>query len=209
MSQDFVLPTGLDKLRVAIKTRIANALEALRTLFSGTAAPSSPSAGQPWFDTTTGLLYVRNAANSAWVAVANVGADLVVPVPGSQFVAASITGTTTLKLGAAPRAGTVLGVVILGETATTSSSGNEWQPMLRKRTVAAPGSTVNLFSGVAGTFTSLSGVYTAGEFVAHKAAFFTANQNATVDQHDVLELVLTEAGAATSLANVSAWALMR
>lgn len=211
MSQDYVIPTGLDKLRVAIKTRIANALEALRSHFSGTAAPGTPVAGQPFFDTTTGILYLRNVANTQWVAIANASDDLAIGVPGSQFVVPSLSATTTLKLGAAPRAGTILGVAILAETATSGSSGsNEWRPMLRKRTVASPGSTVDLFSGTVGTFTTLSGVYTAGELVAHKVALFLANQNAAVGALDVLELVMTKQGTPTSpLVNVSAWALMR
>lgn len=208
MSQDYVLPLGTDTEATALATRVPACLEALRSLFSGGTEPTAKTPYQLWADTTSGWVKIRNAANTDWIKAFRLASALVQPVPGSQFVVPSLSGTTTLKLGAAPRAGTVLGVVILGETASSSSSGNEWRPMLRKRTVATPGSTVDLFSGAVGTFTSLSGVYTAGEFVAHKAAMFLANQNAGVDQHDVLELVMTELGAATTLANVSAWALM-
>jgi hypothetical protein len=38
----------------------------LKSCFSGSSAPSSPVAGLLWFDTSTGLLYQRNVANSAW-----------------------------------------------------------------------------------------------------------------------------------------------
>ncbi len=46
-----------------------NALQALASLSSGASEPSTRYAYQWWADTTTGLLKIRNAANSAWVTV--------------------------------------------------------------------------------------------------------------------------------------------
>ena len=43
------------------------ALQALASQSSGSSAPSTTYPAQPWFDTTTGLLKFRNAANNAWV----------------------------------------------------------------------------------------------------------------------------------------------
>jgi hypothetical protein len=46
---------------------IEDNLLCLKTSFSGDSAPSSPSAGQWWFDTNTNILKLRNEANSAWL----------------------------------------------------------------------------------------------------------------------------------------------
>ena len=39
----------------------------LKSLFSGTSAPSNTVAGMPWFDTTKKVLKVRNTTDAAWV----------------------------------------------------------------------------------------------------------------------------------------------
>lgn len=52
-----------------VRTDINAALAAAFGLSSGTSAPSTTIAYMPWADTTTGLLKIRNAANSAWVTV--------------------------------------------------------------------------------------------------------------------------------------------
>ena len=41
MAQSFDLPVGTDRLNVAIKSKIADSLEALRTTHSGTSSPTS------------------------------------------------------------------------------------------------------------------------------------------------------------------------
>lgn len=41
----------------------------LKSMFSGTSAPSATIAGQPWFDTTKKIMKIRNAANSNWQGV--------------------------------------------------------------------------------------------------------------------------------------------
>lgn len=46
-----------------------SALQALATLSSGASSPATIYAYQWWADTTTGLLNIRNAANSAWITV--------------------------------------------------------------------------------------------------------------------------------------------
>jgi hypothetical protein len=42
---------------------------ALKTLFSGSSAPSDSTGGMPWFDTGKKILKIRNSANSAWLGV--------------------------------------------------------------------------------------------------------------------------------------------
>jgi hypothetical protein len=192
----------------ALETAIPANFASLRSNFSGSSAPSSTTPYMLWADTGTGWLKIRNAADSAWLKVAPLATDFVLPLPGTQFNIASLSATTTARLGAVPRAGNVLGVKIVCDTASTSSGGNEWQVSLKKRTAATPGSTVNLFTATVGTFTSLSGVYTGGDLVAFKVATFLANQNSTVVVDDALELTMTKVGTATTLVNAMAWAVM-
>ena len=53
----------------AVRADLNNALSAIVTNNSGASAPSPTYAYQWWPDTTTGLLKLRNAANSGWVTV--------------------------------------------------------------------------------------------------------------------------------------------
>lgn len=209
MSQTWQMPpNGTDSANAFLRGPLPNSMEALRTHHSGATEPSLRVPYMTWADTTSGWLKIRNAANTDWVKACPLAEHFVLPVPGSLFSVASLSATTTAKLGAVPRAGTVKKLVILCDTASTSSSGNEWQPMMRKRTNATPGTPVNLFSGTVGTFTALSGVGGATEFVAYKVLEFTPDQNATVAAGDLLELVMTKAGTATTLVNAVAWAVM-
>jgi len=58
----------------AFRADLNNALGALVTLSSGATAPSPTFAFQFWADTSTGLLKVRNSANTAWVDVGTLSA---------------------------------------------------------------------------------------------------------------------------------------
>lgn len=49
------------------RTDINNALQALASLSSGTAAPSTTYANMLWYETDTNLLKMRNEANNAWL----------------------------------------------------------------------------------------------------------------------------------------------
>jgi hypothetical protein len=206
MTQTFDLPDLNSSAAGAIATMLPAALQSLRSLFSGDTAPASPVAGQPWADTSTGNLMVRNASNTAWLKVCSLNASNVVQLSVENWFVASLSATRSGKLGVCPRAGTVKRLVLLCDTASTSSSGNEWRAMLRKRTNATPGTAVDLFSGNVGTFTALVGVRSpATEFVAHQAMVFTPNQNASVADLDVLELEMTRLGTGTTLANFRAF----
>ena len=59
---------------VAFLADLNNALAAIASSNSGNAAPSTTYAYQPWADTNTGLLKIRNAANNAWVTIGTLGA---------------------------------------------------------------------------------------------------------------------------------------
>lgn len=53
----------------AVRADLNNAFSAIATLNSGATAPTTTYAYQPWADTATGLLKLRNAANTAWITV--------------------------------------------------------------------------------------------------------------------------------------------
>jgi hypothetical protein len=61
---DYVIANGTG---AAVRSDINGALGAIVTNNSGATEPSTTYAFQLWADTTTGLLKIRNAANSAWV----------------------------------------------------------------------------------------------------------------------------------------------
>jgi hypothetical protein len=79
---------------LAFRQDLNNALAAIVSQNSGAAEPSTTYAYQPWADTTTGLLKIRNAANNAWITVgtladANLG---LLPTTGG-----TLTGNLTLN----------------------------------------------------------------------------------------------------------------
>lgn len=51
----------------SFRTDLNNALVALATTSSGTAAPSTTFENQLWYETDTNVLHIRNEANSAWL----------------------------------------------------------------------------------------------------------------------------------------------
>lgn len=56
---------------LAVREGFNNALDSAFTLNSGPTAPASPQAGLLWLDTATGVLKIRNDANTAWVDLAD------------------------------------------------------------------------------------------------------------------------------------------
>jgi hypothetical protein len=61
---DYVIANGTG---AAVRSDLNNALAAIVSQNSGATTPSTTYAYQWWADTTTGLLKLRNAANSAWI----------------------------------------------------------------------------------------------------------------------------------------------
>jgi hypothetical protein len=65
MSQhDYVLD---NQAGAQFRSDLNNALAAIATANSGATAPTTTYANQLWYDTTLGILNIRNAANSAWL----------------------------------------------------------------------------------------------------------------------------------------------
>jgi len=205
MAQDFSLPVGTDRLNVAIKTKIADSLEALRTVHSGTTAPTATVAYMLWMDTgsTPAVLKMRNSSDSDWVAVSSLAGSPTRRLQAESV--ASLTGSTTLWIGPATYACTAQRLIVFAETASTSSSGNEWQFQVENYPFADPTTPVDLISATVGTCTALDGVGGGSEFVANKVLTFTLDQNQTLADGDILRVEVTEAGTATSLTNFHAY----
>lgn len=206
MTQDFDLPTGTDRLNVAIKTKIANALEALRTLHAGTSAPVTPGTPMLWLDTSTTppMLKMRDVGDTTWFELMSIS--------GGQHqrleavaLAGSLSATATGFVGSVPKACIVKRIVLIASNASSSSSGNEWQLQLTNYPALAPASPVTLISAACGTFTALGGVGGGAEHVADAALSYTPNQNTTLADLDVLELTLTKVGTATTLTDFHAF----
>jgi hypothetical protein len=78
----------------AFRADLNNALAAIVTNNSGTAAPSVTYAYQPWADITTGLWKVRNASNTDWIVVGTIDApNLGLATAASVVEASPVLGT--------------------------------------------------------------------------------------------------------------------
>lgn len=97
-------------LGATVRADINNALLAIVSQNSGASAPSTTFAFMWWADTTTGLLKIRNAANSAWITVGTLAAanlGLLSLAGGSltgalnEAAGADIVSATTTDIGAA------------------------------------------------------------------------------------------------------------
>jgi hypothetical protein len=196
MAQSYQAPTSSDSLATAVGTLTADSLEALRTVHSGGSAPSSTVAYMLWADTGTGWLQIRNSADSAWIAVAPLASAWQIGTFRHDMGAVSAT-TTAERLFVAPAACTITRIGLIGDTATTSSSGNEWQFSLDNVT-----QTLALFSATVGTYTALGGVGGGAELAADTIYDLTPDQNTAIAQGDVLDFTLTAAGTATALGDL-------
>lgn len=109
----------------AVRADLNALAQAIATLNSGAAAPTTTFANMFWYDTTNNILKVRNAANSAWLSAFTLSGGILVatnnlPLSGGTIVAtnpsvalqkAASTNTATLfgTTGANNRWGFVLG----------------------------------------------------------------------------------------------------
>ena len=94
---DYVIANGTG---AAVRSDLNNALAAIVSQNSGATAPSPTYAYQFWADTTTGLLKLRNAANSAWITLFQLDGEWsTLPVENGTAAAPSIyfkdSGTDT------------------------------------------------------------------------------------------------------------------
>lgn len=185
----------------AVRADLNNALAAIVSLNSGASAPSTTYAYQPWADSTTGLLKLRNAANTGWITIgtlasANLGL-LVAPTgagTADQVVATDGAGVQSFV----DRARAV------AATSQNSTSGTfidftsipAWARIIN---VSFAGVSTNGTSnlqvqlGTSSGFTTtgyLSGCFTSASSVANSTTGFlvTATRAATTVTHGVMSL---------------------
>lgn len=171
----------------AVETHIPNRTESLRSLHSGPTAPSSTVAFMLWADTTNSVLWMRNAGNSAWVAIATLGAEFGREVHNCERIA-SVGSSTSFYLPVPWRNCRLVRAVILTATATTGSSGsNNWNLNIQNLSAGS----VNLHSTGKGTDTD-------EEFAVLTPWVFTPDQNQDVTAGDILLVNFTKTGTPTS-----------
>lgn len=105
---------------LAFRQDLNNALAAIVSQNSGASEPSTTYAYQWWADTTTGLLKIRNAANSAWITIgtlASTGLGL------ATAASPTFTGTSTFT-GDVLLSGTGVLDLPVGTTAQRPGSPN-------------------------------------------------------------------------------------
>jgi hypothetical protein len=93
-THDYVIANGTG---AAVRSDLNDALAAIVSNNSSATAPATTYAYQWWADTTTGLLKVRNAANSAFVTVGTLASTNLglASLAGATFTGDVILGTTT------------------------------------------------------------------------------------------------------------------
>lgn len=121
MSQDYSDDVfGTTQQVQANMQQIEDNFAALKSAFSGAAAPSDPVEGMWWLDTTTHLLKMRNEANSAWLSVW----DMANNKPVVANLSNEITGAMIAASAKDPAAGTA-GLRTLGTGASQACAGND------------------------------------------------------------------------------------
>ena len=93
-THDYVIANGTG---AAVRSDLNDALAAIVSQNSNSTEPATTYAYQWWADTTTGLLKIRNAANSAWVTVGTLASTNLglASLAGATFTGDVILGTTT------------------------------------------------------------------------------------------------------------------
>jgi hypothetical protein len=181
-------PQGTDRAGELLKTDLPAALESLRTMFAGAAEPTTTTAYMLWADTGNSELKQRNAANTGWVTLGPLLGMLSRQVVRAELL--SLSATTARLLWAPPVGFTVTRLLLLSDTTTTSTAGNEWTFSLTNKTDAA-----ELFATDPDTVTD-------GDLTADTAYPLIPDQNLTLDPDDVLEFTATKAGTATTVSQL-------
>ena len=191
-----VPPSGTDRAGLVIKTTIPNALESLRTLHNGTDLPTETAPRMLAVREADGLIYQRNAGDSAWYVLGcagRIGRHSV----RAEFLSLSATAVRRLV---APMGGMIVErLVLISDTLSSSSSGNEWQVDVYNATQA-----VSLFSGVVGTYSSTPGIGGGAELAVDVAWPLTPDQNLALAPNDVLRVAMTAVGTVTPIGELTA-----
>lgn len=121
MAQDWTdnIPSASNQWASDLEDMEAN-FEAIKSLFSGTSAPSNPVAYMPWGDTTNHIFKLRNEANSSWLSVWDMANNKPIITNLSGDITAAMIHSD-YKDGAAGTAS----LRTLSTTATSACAGND------------------------------------------------------------------------------------
>jgi len=177
------------------RTAWNNADEALRTLHSGTSAPSSTVAGLLWFDTTNDLVKMRNEADSGWIVIWDSANGVVrTAVASYQFTLAASSYSTEAEVPIiiVPYNATLLTARLVSSQTTASSDGsNKWLSSILNKTEGVDISSADLNTDT----TELT------SFAAQSYALTGANTDLAAG--DVLTGTIQSVGSPTSLQHYS------
>lgn len=197
MAQQYGTPAGSDVSGSAIKTIIPNALAALLSNNSGTAAPSYAVAFTTWVHETANLLKIRNAANSGDVDLFPVDRSAAVLYPHTHIGAVSAAGDHYLLV--AKENMTVRSLTLVSAAASTSSEGVEFTFDLYNVT-----QTQSLFSAIPGTDTLRAGIGGGSDLAVDTPYVLTPDQNQDIASGDVIELRIGASGEPGTLTRLMA-----
>lgn len=117
--------------------KLVNGLEALRSNFSGATEPTDTAAYMFWSDTSTGVLKIRNAANSAWITIgtlASVGLGLLGKAGGDMTGGINEAKTTVASATTPDIFATTIGNLV-DYTGTTLATGFAAAPIAGARRI--------------------------------------------------------------------------
>lgn len=132
----------------AFRSDLNSGLQALGSLSSGATEPATIYAYQLWADTTTGLLKIRNAANTGWVTIGTMASTNLGLQPLDAELTA-IAGLASTGLITKTGTGTAVERTITGTTnviTVTNGNGVSGNPTLTVGSLVARTDVVNAFT---------------------------------------------------------------
>lgn len=105
------------------RSDLNNALQAILTLNSGASDPTTTAAGMLAYNTTSGVIKQRNAADSAWLTLWTMGKQGLVPQDGSSIFAADAAGSDTYAITLSPVPTAYTTGMVVNFTAQTANTG--------------------------------------------------------------------------------------
>lgn len=193
MTQSWLLPIlAGDKSSAAFLSKVNDALEAVRTLHSGAAAPSTTVAYMVYVNTATGEIFQRDTGDGSWQAI--LAANTKNHQGEPQIHRTGVAGSVNIPLYAPGQGWKALELVILSDTTTAGSGGGTNWAFDVQNITAGP---VSLFATVPDTN---GGGGSPGEIILQVPWVVPFDQNEVITANHFLELQITQTGAPTSLA---------
>ena len=185
---------------LAFRQDLNNALSAIVSQNSGATQPSTTFAYEWWADTTTGLLKLRNAANSAWITIGTLASTNLGLAPAAS---PSFTGTATFA-GDVLLSGT--GVLDLPVGTTAERPGSPTSGMIRYN------STVGQFEGYGTAWGTIGGGAKGGgsdDIFYENGQTVTTNYTLTTNKNAVTAGPVTvNSGVTVTIPSGSSWVVV-